>query len=214
MQWTNGMNQGALLKALGTKLPSKSIETSGVCFRASTKWALCRAAGGTYRYAGLNIEKTYDKHRGYRDVTLKLAKTTSFADPTQTKSYLDADFSEEQKFIDQWGASFVDATKQRFTGYGRIDVKRGIAAKSALDTKLTVGPNPALIYTFFWRPTSTGAPAGHTVAFDDNVLFDPNFGETVIKSKGIAERLLKLRIDCYGAHPLYDEFLFLVGKRT
>lgn len=214
MQWTNGMSQGALLKALGSRLPSKSIETAGVCFRASTKWALCRAAGGTYRYAGLNMEKTYDKHRAYRDVTLKLAKTTNFADSTQTASYLDADFAEEQKFIDQWGTSFVDAAKKRFTGYCRLDVKRGILATNALASKPTVGPGRAFVYSFFWRPTLTGAPAGHTVSFDDNVLFDPNFGETIIKSKGIEERLLKLRSKHYSAFSLCDEFLFLVGKRT
>lgn len=214
MNWTNNMSQGALLKAFKSHNTTKAIETNGVCFRASTKWALCRAAGGVYRYAGLNIEKTYDKHRAYRDVTLKLAKTTNFAVASATTAYLDADFAEEQKFISQWGASFVDADKKRFTGYRLLDHWRHNVAQARLAPPSKVDPGQVFVYSFFWRKVEGQAPAGHTVAFDATVLFDPNFGETPIENDGIAARLAELLKVKYKVAFLCDQFLFLVGKPT
>lgn len=163
---------------------TNKIETQGVCFRLTFKWAATALVGKTFN-SHPNADKTAAKHSQYRQDTLAIEKRLGgiFDSDREMLGYLETDYAASRKFAESWS--------KEFTTYGSDLKKSGKASITVHDqTKNSIveylkSDNPlentAILAGFYGRQAGNGKVWGHVVAFcscsgSNGSFFDSNVG--------------------------------------
>jgi hypothetical protein len=194
---------------------SIQLETKGVCFRITFKWAACMLIGGEFNYTP-NADKTATKHSTYRKETLAIypKKYSSLSKDTDYEEYVSADYRETKTYVDLWGKLFKDKNKTTYSGVSVVD-----QCKNSIWSLSSFQPDRAYLGIFYGRGSS-GAPFGHVVClafdctFDDSMeivckpkFFDSNFGEYEFsKDEDIAELIKIFIVGRYSKNGTIDRF--------
>jgi len=175
-----GFQQRSVIDRITAKL-----ETQGVCFRLTFKWAAVTLVG-SYFNSNPNANKTATKHSQYRDDTLKIEKRLGgdFSSNDEMLAYIETDYLASRAFAEKWS--------REFTTYGSDEKKSGKASIKVLEQnkepisdyirKADILENVAILAGFYGRKTD-GKVWGHVVAFCTNggksgygSFFDSNAG--------------------------------------